>query len=298
MSINLSNINTHSKPNQELPSILISSNIITTPCEKVLSILREAKNFIFNYSKENKLIQKLEWVIKKITSRSLYSYELKEKETINKLTKVNPEFKQLVDFVSEYNEKVIKMNRKYNYILTDKLLQKPSTKLNRKRFERRASFGLKNSNFLNLLKLEEINEEENKNDKKVVNTNNFINNNKKKNIDNIISNTNISSSAKTNKNKNDLFAINKHTKTKTSSFENNMKRKLNQKKNKKKMVNINDIDDDERNNNNSQEESNENFTFFNNSVNYTTHKSANIGEDVIKKLNLDKKSKIRYSLFP
>ena len=72
------------------------------------------------------------------------------------------------------------MNRKYNYILTDKLLQKPSTKLNRKRFERRASFGLKNSNFLNLLKLEEINEEENKNDKKVVNTNNFINNNKKK----------------------------------------------------------------------------------------------------------------------
>ena len=298
MSINLSNKSSSSKKNNILSTPLISSNIITTPCEKVLSILREAKNFIFNYSKENKLIQKLEWVIKIITSRSLYSYELKEKETINKLSKENPEFKQLVDFVSEYNEKVIKMNRKYNYILTDKLLQKPSTKLNRKRFERRASFGLKNSNFLNLLKLEEINEEENKNEKKVVNNNNFGNNNKKQNLDNIISNTNISSSAKTNKNKNDLFAINKHTKTKTSSFENNMKRKLNQKKNKKKMVNINDIDDDEINNNKSQEESNDNFTFFNNSVNYTTHKSANIGEDVIKKLNLDKKSKIRYSLFP
>ena len=102
-------------------SQFLSSNIISTPYEKVLSILREVKKFISNFSKEqNKLVQKLEWVIKIITSHSLYSYELKEKETINKLAKDNPDFKQLVDFVSEYNEKVIKMNRKYNYILTDK----------------------------------------------------------------------------------------------------------------------------------------------------------------------------------
>ena len=108
-----------------LSSNLLTSNIITTPCEKVLSILRQVKNFIFNFSKEQtKLIQNLDWCIKVITSRSLYSYELKEKETINKLSEGNPEFKQLVDFVSEYNEKVIKMNRKYNSILGDKLLEK------------------------------------------------------------------------------------------------------------------------------------------------------------------------------
>ena len=131
-----------------LSSNLLTSNIITTPCEKVLSILRQVKNFIFNFSKEQtKLIQNLDWCIKVITSRSLYSYELKEKETINKLSEGNPEFKQLVDFVSEYNEKVIKMNRKYNYILTDKLLEKSSTKLNKRRIERKNSFGEKDLNF-------------------------------------------------------------------------------------------------------------------------------------------------------
>ena len=146
----------------------IASNIITTPYEKVLSILREVKNFINNFSKNQiKLIQNLDWVIKIITSRSLYSYELKEKETINKLSKDNPEFKQLVDFVSEYNEKVIKMNRQYNYILTDKLLQQPSTKLNRRRIVRRASFAKKSSNYLNLFFLEDYsNKQSNKNVKK------------------------------------------------------------------------------------------------------------------------------------
>ena len=80
---------------------LLNSNIITTPCEKVLSILRQVKSFLLSFSKDQtKLIQNLDWCIKIITGRSLYSYELKEKETINKLSKGNPEFKQLVDFVS------------------------------------------------------------------------------------------------------------------------------------------------------------------------------------------------------
>ena len=124
-------------PNQKDSSTTYSSNIISTPCEKVLCILNEAKNFILSHSKsQNTLISSLDWAIEVITSRSLYSYEFKEKEKVKKLSEENPEFKELVDFVTEYNEKVIKMNRKYNYILTDKLLQKPSINLNKKRIKR------------------------------------------------------------------------------------------------------------------------------------------------------------------
>ena len=174
MSSKISNKNITSWSRKRNSKNTIASNIITTPYEKVLSILKEVKNFITNFSKNQiKLIHDLDWVIKIITSRSLYSYELKEKETINKLSKDNPEFKQLVDFVSEYNEKVIKMNRQYNYILTDKLLQQPSTKLNRRRIERRASFAKKSSSFLNLFFLEDYsNKQSNKNVKKYVSNKN------------------------------------------------------------------------------------------------------------------------------
>ena len=141
---------------KNLANTLIKNDIITTPCEKVLSILRQAKNFIMNFSKnQSKLIQSLEWCIKIITNHSLYSYEIKEKEAIGKIAQENPDFKNLVDFVSEYNEKVIKMNRKYNYILTDKLLQKSSTKLNKRKIERKNSFGEIDSNISKLLNMEE-----------------------------------------------------------------------------------------------------------------------------------------------
>jgi len=144
------------------------SNIITTPCEKVLVILRQIKKFILNISKDqSKVIQNSDWCIKIITSRSLYSYELKEKDNINNLTKINPEFKQLVDFLCEYNEKVIKMNRQYDYILTDKLLQKSSTKLNRRRIERKSSYGVKDSKIFQMLQLDETSKK-NKNEKKLI----------------------------------------------------------------------------------------------------------------------------------
>ena len=301
MNISLSNKNISSKHNQPLSSILISSNIITTPCEKVLSILKEAKNFIFNISKEqNKLIQKLDWVIKIITSRSLYSYEIKEKETINKLSRENPEFKQLVDFVSEYNEKVIKMNRQYDYILTDKNLQKPSTKLNRKKIERKASFGGNNSNFLNLLRLEEINEQQNKNEKMIENNSRNIsglNNKKTYNTinSNISTSRNISTSANSNKNKNDYFSF---IKCNNKPFETNSisNKKNNNKKLKKRMININDINDDEIKENKSQVKLN---SYFNNNINYTSQKNSNkgnIGEDPLKKKIINKSN--RYTSFP
>ena len=296
MLINTSNKYTLFKSNP-ISSNLLSSNIITTPCEKVLSILREAKNLIHNISKEHsKLVQKLEWVIKVITSRSLYSYELKEKETINKLSKENPEFKQLVDFVSEYNEKVIKMNRKYNYILTDKFLQKPSTKLNRKKFERRSSLSVKNTNFFNLLKFDEVNKQQNKNEKNSVRYNfgSYFEFNKNKVLNNISSNAD-NKTKRFNSNK----AINNNI---TNKFRNeinpfelkNMKKKINLKKTKKKAININD----EIRDNNIKKEINENLTFLNNSINYMTHKSANLSEESINKYNIDKKSKNKYSLFP
>ena len=51
---------------------IIISDVITTPYERVLSILREVKKYIFKVSKENILIKNLDWAIKIITSRSLY----------------------------------------------------------------------------------------------------------------------------------------------------------------------------------------------------------------------------------
>ena len=298
MNINDSKAYESSKVKPSL-SKFISSNIITTPYEKVLSILREVKKFISNFSKEqNKLIQKLDWVIKIITSRSLYSYELKEKETINKLAKDNPDFKQLVDFVSEYNEKVIKMNRKYNYILTDKLLQKPSTKLNRKKFERKSSFAINNSNFNNLLKLDEVNRQKNKTETQY--SNNFgnfygLNKDKALNYINSEADSNYNKRSITSKNLNEDLKNNRYKKmNENNPFKmNSDKKKINQKKIKKKSININD----ELQNKN-KDEIDDSLSFMNNSINFITHKSSNLPEESIRLLNLDKKSKNRYSLFP
>jgi hypothetical protein len=247
MNTNISNKSPSSKKNKIFGSSLISSNIITTPCEKVLSILREVKNFIFNFSKEQKkLVQKLDWAIRIISSRSLYSYELKEKETINKLSKENPEFKQLVDFVSEYNEKVIKMNRKFNYILTDKLLLKPSTKLNRKKIERKSSFSFKNSNIYDLLKDEDnkqlkpevkrfISSKNNNFDFLGLNKNNPLKN-KSNNIENNSTSNTITNSNKNiniNKNNNVNQLSNKTLKKENNPLENRfIKKNINQKKSK------------------------------------------------------------------
>ena len=114
----------------------LNSSIIITPYEKVLSILNSVKQYINSTSKgQSKLVSNLDWVIKVITSHSLYAYELKEKDLINKLTKENSDFKNFVDFVSKYNDQVIEMNKK-NILLgartidiANDLLQKPSINL-------------------------------------------------------------------------------------------------------------------------------------------------------------------------
>lgn len=55
--------------------------IFETTYEKVLFIINKVKDYIKSVSSsENKLIEDLDWVIKVIASRSLYTYELvKEK---------------------------------------------------------------------------------------------------------------------------------------------------------------------------------------------------------------------------
>jgi hypothetical protein len=106
-------------------------NIIRTPYERVLSIIQETLKTLNLANKiQSKLFTELQWVIKIIKSHLLYSYEIKEKTYVAELSKNDPDFKQFVDFVTEYNEQVIEMNRKNNFI-NNELLQKPSFKLKR-----------------------------------------------------------------------------------------------------------------------------------------------------------------------
>ena len=67
---------------------LSNDSILITNYEKVLLILNEVKNYINSTSKlQSKLIKNLNWIIKVITSHSLYAYELKEKQLLTKLNK-------------------------------------------------------------------------------------------------------------------------------------------------------------------------------------------------------------------
>ena len=120
---------------------LYKENIITTPYERVISIINDAIKFINKISKnQGKLIKDLSWVIKIITSHSLYTYEIKDNEKIEKYSQENPNFKQFVDFVNEYNEDVIQMNKKTNIINSNSLQISNKLQIH--------SFKLKKYNFL------------------------------------------------------------------------------------------------------------------------------------------------------
>ena len=122
------NLNPPITPKRNLSLI---KNIIETPYEKVLSILQETLNSLNLSSKiQSKLFTDLQWVIKIIKSRLLYSYEIKEKDYVAEMSRTDPDFKQFVEFVREYNEQMIEMKKKNNYI-NNELLQRPSFKLKR-----------------------------------------------------------------------------------------------------------------------------------------------------------------------
>ena len=210
----MSSINFHSSNYNHF----INSSIIITHYEKVLSILNNVKQYIISTSKlQTKLIKNLEWVIKIITTHSLYSYELKEKDVITKLAKNNESFRNFVNFVSKYNEQVIEMNKKNIQLgvktieVTNELLQKPSIKL-KKKFNRTQSATTPNKYLIkkikgnNVIKKYSISFLENKNKKdnfKIVNSG--INNikahdinNKTKNFEKLNNNKQIDINEKSN----------------------------------------------------------------------------------------------------
>ena len=105
--------NEENEEQEDLDSGVNLAEYITTPFERVLSIINEAKTFIKSVSKDQQaLIKGLEWTIKVISSHSLYAYEFKDQDYLNQMSDDNPDFKQFVDFVNSYNDQVIEMNKK------------------------------------------------------------------------------------------------------------------------------------------------------------------------------------------
>ena len=104
--------------------IFYIKNLIETPYERVLSIIQETMKALNLASKiQSKLFIELQWVVKIIKSHLLYSYEIKEKTYVAELSKNDPDFKQFVDFVTEYNEQIIQMNKKNNFITNPLLFE-------------------------------------------------------------------------------------------------------------------------------------------------------------------------------
>ena len=138
------NLNSPVTPKRNLSLI---KNIIETPYDKVLSILQETLNSLNLSSKiQSKLFTDLQWVLKIIKSRLLYSYEIKEKDYVAEMSRTDPDFKQFVEFVREYNEQMIEMKKKNNYI-NNELLQKPSFKLKRQFNNQKIHLSNKKLNF-------------------------------------------------------------------------------------------------------------------------------------------------------
>ena len=106
--------NSENADQEDVPGSNVNlASFITTPFERVLSIINEAKAFILSVTKEQQeLIKGLEWTIKVISSHSLYSYEFKDQDYLNEMSQDNPDFKQFVEFVNSYNDEVIQMNKK------------------------------------------------------------------------------------------------------------------------------------------------------------------------------------------
>ena len=168
--------NSENVDQEDLPGSNINlASFITTPYERVLSIINEAKAFILSISKnQQELVKGLEWAIKVISSHSLYSYELKDQEYLNQVSEENPDFKQFVEFVNSYNNEVIQMNKKIN-IIGGKTFQKSSLNLKRVNTHYNEEEGKKNDETVKDGKTKQHNEKINiqENEKK-------NNNNKKK----------------------------------------------------------------------------------------------------------------------
>ena len=100
------------------------ASFITTPYERVLSIINEAKAFILSVSSsQQNLVKGLEWAIKVISSHNLYTYELKDHEE-------NEEYKQFVQFMNSYNDVIPTLKKpigKKSFLFSSLNLKRPTT---------------------------------------------------------------------------------------------------------------------------------------------------------------------------
>ena len=198
------------------------ASFVTTPYERVLSIINEAKAFILSVSStQQNLINGLEWAIKIISSHNLYTYEFKEHEDTE-------DFKQFVQFVNSYND-VIPTNKKptgKKSFLTSSLdLKRPSAlkyainipihnqiqKIEEEKNDEQSSDIINNEKIKdNPINIKKDNKD--KNNKMVLNTDTNV---KIKEIKNKILNKNNSEINKKNENKNNIknkFMKNAYTK--------------------------------------------------------------------------------------
>ena len=166
-------------PDQDDSPKMNLASFITTPYERVLSIINEAKTFILSVSStQQELIKGLEWAIKVISSHNLYAYELKDQE-ISKENEQSEDFKQFVQFVNSYND-VIPTNKKQtgkgkSFLISSLNLKRPSAfkysihKVEEEKEEKNEEDNIINKN----------NEEKNSNAKNKINNNNNKDNNGK-----------------------------------------------------------------------------------------------------------------------
>ena len=171
------------KDDQEDSPKMNLASFITTPYERVLSIINEAKAFILSVSTtQQNLIKGLEWAIKVISSHNLYAYELKDQES-SKDNEANEDFKQFVQFVNSYNDVIpTKTNEKKgkSFLLSSNLKRPTAFKYNINKIEEEKS----------VIKEENIeNEKDNKDD---------INTKNNKNIEDKSSNVKIQKSKSNN----------------------------------------------------------------------------------------------------
>ena len=122
--------NSENPDQDDSPKVNIAS-FITTPYERVLSTINEAKTFILSLtSTQQELIKGLDWAIKVISSHNLYAYELKDEEA-SKENEQSEDFKQFVKFVNSYNNEIDNTNKKQtgkgkSFLISSLNLKRPS----------------------------------------------------------------------------------------------------------------------------------------------------------------------------
>ena len=204
------------KNNENKSSNNTKEVIFETTYEKVLFIINKVKDFIKSIKDKetSKLEEELDWVIKVITNRDLYTYELVK----DQLMKQDEGYEKFINFVKKYNEEVIEMNKKHNIVSSilnirkkEEILLKPSLIL--KNMDNIEEFqDKKKNNFVHTFGNYILNLYNEKN-KKDENNSNILNYNSSK-IDENSLNNNLNEQNNINKNENSLISITKHEESK------------------------------------------------------------------------------------